>query len=125
MLRGIDWGRTNSNRLKKYALILLPFLLYHASYAQTADSSLSTDKNIRNKVLSDIQDNLDRKTKNIDQTLTKLDHKVDSLHIEIAASRDPREKPDKLLHPLQALNTKQAPIDQNALYAYHATSQSP
>ncbi|HEX9514050.1 MAG TPA: hypothetical protein VF939_26345 [Puia sp.] len=110
--------------MKKYALILLPFLLYHASYAQTADSSLSTDKNIRNKVLSDIQDNLDRKTKNIDQTLTKLDHKVDSLDIEIAASRDAREKADKLLQRVQALEKKQAAIEENELYVYQANYQS-
>ena len=31
---------------------------------------VASDKNIRNKVLSDIQDNLDKKTKNIDQTLS-------------------------------------------------------
>ena len=110
--------------MKKYALILLALFLFYAGYSQTSDSSLSTDKNIRNKVLSDIQDNLDRKTKNIDQTLTKLDHKVDSLDIEIAASRDAREKADKLLQRVQALEKKQAAIEENELYVYQANYQS-
>jgi hypothetical protein len=111
--------------LKKYAFVLSGILLVQQSIAQQIpDSTLSSDKNIRNKVLGDIQDNLDRKTKNIDQTLTKLDHKVDSLDIEIAASRDAREKADKLLQRVQALEKKQAAIEENELYVYQANYQS-
>jgi hypothetical protein len=111
--------------LKKYALILSGILfLQHAFAQQIPDTTLSSDKNIRNKVLGDIQDNLDRKTKSIDQTLTKLDHKVDSLDIEIAASRDAREKADKLLQRVQALEKKQAAIEENELYVYQANYQS-
>ena len=98
--------------------------LQHAFAQQIPDTTLSSDKNIRNKVLGDIQDNLDRKTKSIDQTLTKLDHKVDSLDIEIAASRDAREKADKLLQRVQALEKKQAAIEENELYVYQANYQS-
>jgi len=97
----------------------------HPSSAQTADSaSLSTDKNIRNKVLSDIQDNLDKKTKTIDQTLSKLDNRVDSLDVEIVATRDAREKADKLLLRVQALEQKQQAIEENELYVYQANYQS-
>ena len=97
----------------------------HVSSAQTADSAaLSTDKNIRNKVLSDIQDNLDKKTKTIDQTLSKLDDRVDSLDVEIAATRDAREKADKLLLRVQALEQKQQAIEENELYVYQANYQS-
>jgi hypothetical protein len=111
--------------LKKYAFVLSGILLVQQSIAQQIpDSTLSSDKNIRNKVLGDIQDNLDRKTKSIDQTLTKLDHKVDSLDIEIAASRDAREKADKLLQRVQALEKKQAAIEVNELYVYQANYQS-
>jgi DNA repair exonuclease SbcCD ATPase subunit len=113
--------------LKKYAVILSGILFFHAhaSFAQqTSDTTLSSDKNIRNKVLGDIQDNLDRKTKSIDQTLSKLDHKVDSLDIEITASRDAREKADKLLQRVQALEKKQAAIEENELYVYQANYQS-
>lgn len=99
------------------------FLLYPAS-AQVADSSLASDKNIRNKVLNDIQDNLDKKTKSIDQTLVKLDHKVDSLDVEIAASRDARDKADKLLLRVQSLEKKEAAIEENELYVYQANYQS-
>jgi len=106
-------------------LILYGLALMHPSSAQTADSaSLSTDKNIRNKVLSDIQDNLDKKTKTIDQTLSKLDNRVDSLDVEIVATRDAREKADKLLLRVQALEQKQQAIEENELYVYQANYQS-
>jgi hypothetical protein len=110
--------------LKKYFFILSGLLYIQSSFSQTPDTTLSSDKNIRNKVLSDIQDNLDKKTKNIDQTLVKLDHKVDSLDLEIAASRDARDKADKLLQRVQALEKKQQAIEENELYVYQANYQS-
>ena len=114
-----------SNLLKKYIFALFGIVLLHPCYSQNVDSSvLSTDKNIRNKVLSDIQDNLDKKSKTIDLTLSRLDHKVDSLDIEIAASRDARDKADKLLQRVQALEKKQAAIEENELYVYQANYQS-
>jgi hypothetical protein len=105
-------------------LILSAFCYLQGSLAQAPDTTLSNDKNIRNKVLSDIQDNLDKKTQNIDQTLAKLDHKVDSLDLEIAASRDARDKADKLLLRVQALEKKQEAVEQNELYVYQANYQS-
>jgi BMFP domain-containing protein YqiC len=105
-------------------LILFGIALMHPSSAQTSDTTLATDKNIRNKVLSDIQDNLDKKTKSIDQTLSRLDNKVDSLDVEIVASRDARDKVDKLLQRVQALEQKQQAIEENELYVYQANYQS-
>jgi hypothetical protein len=111
--------------LKTYILILFGMGFFGKAIAQTADSAaLSTDKNIRNRVLSDIQENLDKKTKTIDLTLTRLDSKVDSLDIEIAASRDARDKVDKLLLRVQALEKKQEAIEENELYVYQANYQS-
>ena len=110
--------------MKKYILILFGIALMHPSSAQTSDTTLATDKNIRNKVLSDIQDNLDKKTKSIDQTLSRLDNKVDSLDVEIVASRDARDKVDKLLQRVQALEQKQQAIEENELYVYQANYQS-
>lgn len=114
----------NSNHVKTFLLILSGAICLTVSHAQTPDTSLSSDKNIRNKVLNDIQDNLDKKTKNIDQTIEKLDHKVDSLDQQIAASRDAREKADKLLLRVQALEKKQQTIEENELYVYQANYQS-
>ena len=113
--------------MKKYGFLLLPGLLAsQLTLAQTQlpDTTLSSDKNIRNKVLSDIQDNLDKKTKSIDQTLSRLDNKVDSLDLAIAATRDAREKADKLLLRVQALEQKQQAIEENELYVYQANYQS-
>lgn len=115
----------NSKDLKKYIFVLWGMGLVHSAMAQTTDSSsLSADKNIRNKVLSDIQENLDKKTKSIDLTLSRLDNKVDSLDIQIAASRDARDKVDKLLLRVQALEKKQQAIEENELYVYQANYQS-
>jgi peptidoglycan hydrolase CwlO-like protein len=94
--------------LKKYLLILSGILILQTSFGQT-DTTLASDKNIRNKVLSDIQDNLDKKTKNIDQTLSRLDNKVDSLDVEIAASRDARDKVDKSCNASRPWNKNNRP----------------
>lgn len=110
--------------MKKFLLILSGTLLLRVSFAQSTDTTLSNDKNIRNKVLSDIQESLDKKTQNIDQTLFKLDHRVDSLDIEIAASRDAKDKADKLLLRVQALEKKQETVEENELYVYQANYQS-
>src|SRR6201985_2827941 len=104
--------------------MLSGILFIQTAFGQVPDTTLSSDKNIRNKVLSDIQDNLDKKTKSIDQTLSKLDHRVDSLDIEIAASRDAKDKADKLLLRVQALEKKQQSREENELYVYQANYQS-
>jgi hypothetical protein len=112
--------------LKKYSFLLPGLLVSQLALAQVQlpDTTLSSDKNIRNKVLSDIQDNLDKKTKSIDQTLSRLDIKVDSLDLAIAATRDAREKADKLLLRVQALEQKQQAIEENELDVYQANYQS-
>jgi hypothetical protein len=112
--------------LKKYGFLLSGLLVSQLALAQTQmpDTTLSSDKNIRNKVLSDIQDNLDKKTQRIDQTLSRLDDKVDSLDVAIAATRDAREKADKLLLRVQALEQKQQAIEENELNVYQANYQS-
>jgi hypothetical protein len=112
--------------LKKYGFLLSGLLITQLALGQTQmpDTTLSSDKNIRNKVLSDIQDNLDKKTRSIDQTLSRLDNKVDSLDLAIAATRDAREKADKLLLRVQALEEKQQAIEENELNVYQANYQS-
>jgi predicted ribosome quality control (RQC) complex YloA/Tae2 family protein len=118
--------------LKKYGFLLFGLSVSQLALAQTQtqtqtqrpDTTLSSDKNIRNKVLSDIQDNLDKKTARIDQTLSRLDDKVDSLDVAIAATRDAREKADKLLLRVQALEQKQQAIEENELNVYQANYQS-
>ncbi|HEV2480253.1 MAG TPA: hypothetical protein VGS79_11335 [Puia sp.] len=113
--------------MKKFLLFSSGIFFLHVAFAQTSsttDTSLSNDKNIRNKVLSDIQESLDKKTQNIDQTVDKLNHRVDSLDYEIAASRDARDKADKLLLRVQALEKKEEAVDENELYVYQANYQS-
>ncbi|MBS1916771.1 MAG: hypothetical protein JST87_10880 [Bacteroidetes bacterium] len=91
--------------------------------AQNTDT-LASEKSVREKVLSDIQSNLDKKTRSIDSTVVKLDRKVDSLDKSIKETSNVREKADKLLERVQALEDKQKAIDQNELNVFQANYQS-
>ncbi|MBS1662216.1 MAG: hypothetical protein JST68_14320 [Bacteroidetes bacterium] len=111
--------------MKQTLFMALGILYLSAVHAQTLpDTTLSSDRNIRDKVLGDIQDNLDKKTKSIDLTLSRLDHRVDSLDLEIASSRDAKEKADKLLQRVQTLEKKQQTTEETELYVYQANYQS-
>lgn len=82
------------------------------------------DKDVRNKVLSEIQQGFDRKTKTLDSTVLKLDEKVSVLDKSINDTRDAREKADKLLLRVQAIEDKQKTLDQTELNVFQANYQS-
>lgn len=84
----------------------------------------ASDKILRDKVLNEIQSGFDKKTKSIDSTVTKLDKKVTDLDISIKESKDAKEKVDKLLQRVQALEDRQKAVEQNELNAYQANYQS-
>ena len=113
--------------MKKYVLILSGLLAAQLSFSQTAtpDTSLSSDKQHPHQGAELISRTISTKEqKSIDQTLSRLDNKVDSLDVAIAATRDAREKADKLLLRVQALEQKQQAIEENELYVYQANYQS-
>lgn len=93
-----------------------------ATYAQSADTL--TDKQMKDKVLGEIQVSLDRRTKAMDSTVTKLDERVDLLDKSILETKDAKEKADKLLLRVQALEDRQKAVDENDLYIYQANYQS-
>lgn len=67
-----------NDKMKKELLTFLSLLAFATVFGQVSDTTI-TDKNIRNKVLDDIQVGLESKTKVIDETVDKLDKKVDDL----------------------------------------------
>lgn len=91
-------------------------------FAQTSDTL--NDKQLRDKVLSEIQVTFDRRTRSIDSTVFRLDEKVGDLDKSIKESKDAKEKADKLLLRVQALEDKQKAIDQNELNIFQANYQS-
>lgn len=97
-------------------------LIASSTRAQSIDTL--TDKQMKDKVLGEIQNNLDRRTKAMDSTVTKLDERVDALDKSILETKDAKEKADKLLLRVQALEDKQKAIDQNDLFIYQANYQS-
>ena len=88
------------------------------------DSVAITEKNVREKILNDIQQNLDRKNKVLDSTITKLDGRVGKLDSVIKQTGNPKERIDKLVERVQVLEEKQKAIEQNEINVYEANYQS-
>ena len=108
----------------KRLIIILILAIFHSSVLAQISDSLGTEKKLREKVLSDIQVSLDKKTKSIDSTVFRLDQKVNDLDKSIIETKNVREKADKLLERVQALEDKQKALEQNELIVFEANYQS-
>ena len=86
--------------------------------------TIMTEKSVREKILGDIQRNLDNKNKVLDSTIYKLDGRVGKLDSMIKSTGNPRERIDKLVERVQVLEEKQKAIEQNELNIYEANYQS-
>lgn len=102
------------------AFFLLPVIILHA---QTTDS-LSSEKKLREKILGDIQANLDKKTASFDSTIVHINTRVDNLDSVIKTTTSVKEKADKLLERVQVLESKQKAYEENELNIYQANYQS-
>lgn len=109
--------------MKKVTILAVCLLKLVFAYTQTADS-LSTEKKLREKILSDIQTTLDRKNASFDSTITQLNSRVDNLDNVIKATSNVKEKADKLLERVQVLERRQAAEEENELNIYQANYQS-
>jgi hypothetical protein len=109
--------------MKPLIIILVLLIVQLSVFAQISDS-LGTEKELREKVLSDIQVSLDKKTRSIDSTVLRLDQKVNDLDKSIIETNNVREKADKLLERVQALEDKQKALEQNELIVFEANYQS-
>jgi len=109
--------------MKKELLTFISFLVFSATFGQVQDTTI-TDKNIKTKILDDIQISLEKKTKSIDSTVVKLDKKVDDLDRAISTSKNASEKADKLLERVQALEKRQTTVEENEMNVYQANYQS-
>jgi len=108
--------------MKKILLYtLLSFSCLRAS-AQMPDSI--NDKDLKERVLSEIQQSLDNRSKILDATITKLDAKVNALDVSINETKDAKEKADKLFLRVQALEDRQKTLEENELNIYQANFQS-
>jgi hypothetical protein len=87
-------------------------------------SDTLNDKQLKDKVLGEIQVTFDRRTKAMDSTVSRLDEKVNDLDKSILETKDAKEKADKLVLRVQALEDRQKAIDQNDLYIFQANYQS-
>ena len=77
--------------------LIIPFFLLFFWLNLCAQSDTITDKQIREKALTDIQNRLEQKTKSIDSTVSRLDAKLNNLDRAIVSSRSASDKADKLL----------------------------
>ncbi|WP_300598890.1 hypothetical protein [Niabella sp.] len=102
--------------------VLLSAFLYTLlpAYAQDPVSAQS----LRDKVLDDIQKNFTTKTKSFDSTVSQLDLRMSALDKSINESKDVKDKADKLVLRVQAVEEKQKAIEQNELNIFQANYQS-
>jgi hypothetical protein len=91
--------------------------------SQTTDS-LSSEKKLREKLLDDIQTSLDKKNSTFDSTITRINNRVDNLDSVLKTTTSVKEKAEKLLERVQALESKQKAVEQNELDIYKANYQS-
>ncbi len=117
------WAEAKYIIMKKLAItsVLVCFMLH--GRAEITDTTL-TEKNIREKILNDIQQNLDKKNKVLDSTIVKLDGRVGKLDSVIKLTGNPRERIDKLVERVQILEEKQKAVEQNEINVYEANYQS-
>jgi hypothetical protein len=105
--------------------IITAFLLLSCmARANASITDTLTEKSVREKILNDIQRNLDVKNKAIDSTITRLDNKVGKLDSLIKLTGSPRERTDKLIERVQILEEKQKALEQNEINVYEANYQS-
>ena len=86
--------------------------------------SVLTEKNVREKILKDIQQNLDQKNKTLDSTIIRLDDRVGKLDSVLKLTGNPKERIDRLVERVQILEEKQKAIEQNEINVYEANYQS-
>lgn len=110
--------------MKRIVFGLVGLFIATQVIAQPVDSIDNSDKYLKNKVLNDIQENLNKKTVALDSTISILDQKVLSLDSSIKATKKASVKVDKLLERVKALEEIQATIEENELNVYQANYQS-
>jgi hypothetical protein len=91
--------------------------------AEGTDTTL-TEKNVREKILNDIELTLERKNKVLDSTIVKLDTRVGKLDSALKFTGNPKERIDKLVERVQILEEKQKAVEQNEINVYEANYQS-
>ena len=103
---------------------LLVILVAFTGFYSTAQTDSLNDKQIKDRVLAEIQQSLNTKTQTLDATVGKLDQRLNDLDKSILETKDVKVKADKLLLRVQALEDKQKAIEQNELNIYQANFQS-
>ena len=76
----------------KRSIIIIGLLTVQFSVSAQNTDSLGTEKELREKVLSDIQVSLDKKTRSIDSTVFRLDQKVNDLDKSIVETNNVKGK---------------------------------
>jgi len=105
-------------------LLLCAILCTHAYAIASVNDTTLTEKSVREKILNDIQQNLDRKNKAIDSTITRLDGRIGKLDSVIKQTGNPKDRIDKLVERVQILEEKQKALEENELNTYQANYQS-
>lgn len=103
--------------------MLLAGLLSVSFAFATADVSDSA-ANVRERILSEIQQGFNSKTRTLDSTIARLNTKVADLDSLIKASANPKERMEKLVERVQIIEARQKAMEENELNVYEANYQS-
>ncbi|MBY0480249.1 MAG: hypothetical protein K2Q21_02750 [Chitinophagaceae bacterium] len=109
--------------MKIFFIIIFCFYLPAHLFSQNIDT-LSNEKKIREKILTDIQISFDKKTSIVDSTIRKIDSKVDKIDSLLKTTTSSKEKADKLLERVQVIEDKQKALEETEFNIYQANYQS-
>jgi len=109
--------------MKHISIMLFLMAITIAANSQITDS-LNNEKLLREKILNDIQQNLEKKNQVFDSTILHINERVDNLDSAIKVTTSVKVKADKLVERVQALEDKQKAQDLNEMNIYQANYQS-
>ncbi|MDE3236255.1 MAG: hypothetical protein KGO81_09900 [Bacteroidota bacterium] len=92
--------------------------------AAAVTDTVASEKQLKEKLLNDIQQNLSKKNDAIDSTIRKIDTRVDKIDSMLKTTTSAKEKAEKLLERVQVVEDKQKALEENELNIYQANYQS-
>ena len=103
-----------------FLISIFPVIVLHAQ----VNDSIPSEKKLKDKILTEIQNTLDKKNVTLDSTIKKIDYRIDNIDSLLKTSTNAKERADKLLERVQIIEDKQKALEENELNIYQANYQS-
>ena len=103
-----------------FLISIFPVIVLRAQ----VNDSIPSEKKLKDKILTEIQNTLDKKNVTLDSTIKKIDYRIDNIDSLLKTSTNAKERADKLLERVQIIEDKQKALEENELNIYQANYQS-